>query len=399
MYDPMDSHDLSGAFLDHWSEQEFLDKETEFGLIKRYKEGDKEAGKKIVSAFMHLVLKLVSSPKAKGKTRIPLRDLTQEGVLAIYNAMDTFDFEKGFRFSTHVNGYIQFRFKDMRLKNFANGSYGGVGGAMKKAIHFGPRMIMKEQSRLGRDLTNFEKAELIQKNTNVKNIADVERFLMDSGGFASLSQTLTTKTHGGEGSRLELQDLIRDETINVEDDVTEKVDRELITTYLANSFSVLNQREREIIGMVDLADTPTKFRDLKAKYGVSGERIRQIRFRGLAKIKAYLRQHAPEVHGLLVDEYGQGNTNLPIVDLYENRRKRRNNPSGFKGVSQTKNGKWQAYLYKAKGVKVNLGSYATPEEANRVLTNAKKQVISDLEDARRDNSTMQSRQKAYEDAI
>jgi HNH endonuclease len=67
--------------------------------------------------------------------------------------------------------------------------------------------------------------------------------------------------------------------------------------------------------------------------------------------------------------------NLRAADQSQNAvntRRRKDNTSGFKGVSKTANGRWQARLY-VKGKKIVVGTYATPQEAfNAYRTEADK---------------------------
>ena len=54
------------------------------------------------------------------------------------------------------------------------------------------------------------------------------------------------------------------------------------------AFAVLNEREKEIINLRKLSDTPLKLEDLSIKYKISRERVRQIENKAFEKLQKHM---------------------------------------------------------------------------------------------------------------
>lgn len=94
----------SFSLFDHISKTPLLTHEDEVRLSKLVKQGDKKARDKMINANLRLSLNIAKKYSKKGNYDID--DLFQESILGLSRAIDNFDHEKGFRFSTYAYWWI-----------------------------------------------------------------------------------------------------------------------------------------------------------------------------------------------------------------------------------------------------------------------------------------------------
>jgi DNA-directed RNA polymerase sigma subunit (sigma70/sigma32) len=86
------------TYLKEIREIPLLTAKEEIDLSKRIKKGDEQARKKMIRANLRLVINIAKRYTYLG---IPLLDLIEEGNLGLMRAVDKFNPQKGFRFSTY----------------------------------------------------------------------------------------------------------------------------------------------------------------------------------------------------------------------------------------------------------------------------------------------------------
>ena len=111
-----------------------------------------------------------------------------------------------------------------------------------------------------------------------------------SGGDASLNATVGSE---GEGT-MQWQDWLEDEDADQAADYEARDELEARRELLAESLSVLNDREKDILTQRRLSDKPVTLEDLSGQYNVSRERIRQIEVRAFEKLQKKMRDLAKE---------------------------------------------------------------------------------------------------------
>lgn len=100
----MTEKDLVSFYLDDIKEYEVLGKDEEISLLRRAKNGDIEARERLILCNLRLVVNVAKKYGSKGMSFI---DLISEGNFGLIHAIEKFDVEKGYRFSTYAVWWIK----------------------------------------------------------------------------------------------------------------------------------------------------------------------------------------------------------------------------------------------------------------------------------------------------
>ncbi|OUO56107.1 hypothetical protein B5F75_05665 [Candidatus Avelusimicrobium gallicola] len=247
-----------------------IDREEMARLWKRAKKGDKDAKNKIMEMNLRLVI-----PTAKRFQRpgMELMDLIEEGNLGLMQAIDKFEPEKGYRFSTYavywieqyIRKYIEEQSGSIKIPSHAWGN-------LKR--WFRAWNELKEAN--GRDPSlNEMAAELNLTARQVKSI-------MDTLSAAKGVDSLTTLVH--EEDETTLEDLISDDGKGNPHDVFLKNENQ---DTIKKSMEELNDRDRQVVIMrYGLADNePKTLGEVAEILGLSRERVRQIEERAVNTLR------------------------------------------------------------------------------------------------------------------
>ena len=99
-----DITDPGRQYLKTIGQVRLLTMEEEQKIAKRISEGDPEAKKELIEANLRLVVSIAKKYVGRG---LPLLDLIQEGNIGLMKAVDKFEYEKGFKFSTYATWWIR----------------------------------------------------------------------------------------------------------------------------------------------------------------------------------------------------------------------------------------------------------------------------------------------------
>ena len=247
-----------------------LNREEIAALWKRIKQGDKEAKNKMMELNLRLVI-----PTAKRFQRpgMDLMDLIEEGNLGLLQAIDKFEPEKGYRFSTYavywieqyIRKYIEEQSGSIKIPSHAWGN-------LKK--WFRAWNNLKEAN--GRDPSLNEMAQ--ELNLTARQVKSI----MDTLSAAKGVDSLTSLVHDEE--ELTLEDMISDDGKGNQHDVFLQTENQ---ETIKKSMELLNPRDREILIMrYGLADNePKTLGEVAEKLGLSRERVRQIEERAVMTLR------------------------------------------------------------------------------------------------------------------
>src|ERR1700733_13357719 len=96
--------DSLGLFLRDLDHHPLPDHEAQTALAQRVADGDQEARREMIAANLRLVVHWARRYQDRG---VDLPDLIQEGTFGLMRAVDKFDWERGFRFSTYATWWIR----------------------------------------------------------------------------------------------------------------------------------------------------------------------------------------------------------------------------------------------------------------------------------------------------
>ena len=96
--------ELLAKYLAHIGRGELLTHQEEIDLSKRAKQGNKRARKRLIEKNLRLVVSVAKKYRGYG---LPFEDLIQEGNIGLMKAVEKFDPDRGFRFSTYATWWIR----------------------------------------------------------------------------------------------------------------------------------------------------------------------------------------------------------------------------------------------------------------------------------------------------
>jgi RNA polymerase primary sigma factor len=250
---------LLAGYLDRIGKETLLTLREEKELSRRARAGDARARGKLIEKNLRLVVFLAKKYRGYG---LPFEDLIQEGNIGLMKAVERFDPEKGFRFSTYATWWI---------RQAVARAVADKGRTIRLPVHMGEkvrkagRVTGELSAELGREPTEGEVVERL--GWTVEQVRDVRGTVPDA---ASLSKPVSSEV---ESSRLE--DFIVDETLC---DVPDAVIEEMEAAWLREAIGRLPQKARYVLVRrygLDDRDPPT-LAELAAELKLSRERIRQL---------------------------------------------------------------------------------------------------------------------------
>lgn len=278
--DTPETQKANRRFIQAAMKKPLLEADHEVALARAWRDNrDQKALHQLTLAYMRLVISVAGKFRNYG---LPMADLVQEGNVGLMQAAAKFDPERGFRFSTYATWWIRSCIQDYVLRNWSIVRTGTT--ASQKSLFFKLRRLRA----------------LLEDNTNV-NLSPqnreiiAERLSVDVRDVESMESRLT---HGdrslnavmGEEGGAEWVDTLADDRPLPEEQVMETNDTAQHKRWIDQALEGLNERELMIIRERRLRDDTMTLESLGKKLGVSKERVRQIEFQALTKLKKTLTQ-------------------------------------------------------------------------------------------------------------
>ncbi|WP_420826176.1 RNA polymerase sigma factor RpoS [Rosenbergiella gaditana] len=270
--------DATQLYLGEIGFSPLLTAEEEIYFARRALRGDVASRRRMIESNLRLVVKISRRYNNRG---LPLLDLIEEGNLGLIRAVEKFDPEKGFRFSTYATWWIRQTIERAIMNQTRT---------IRLPIH-----IVKELNvylRTARELTQVldhePTAEDIAQKLD-KPVEDVSRMLRLNERIASVDTPI-----GGD-SETSLLDMISDDDDNSPEYTNQDNDmKQSIVKWLYE----LNAKQREVLarrfGL--LGYEPATLEDVGQEIGLTRERVRQIQVEGLRRLREIL-----EDQGLSLD--------------------------------------------------------------------------------------------------
>ncbi len=275
--------DAASLYLKEIGYAPLLTAEEEVFFARKIQKGDEAARKRMIESNLRLVVKIARRYVNRG---LSLLDLIEEGNLGLMRAVEKFDPELGYRFSTYATWWIR-QSVERALMNQTR--------TIRLPIHVVKELniYLKASRRLAQELDHDPTAEEIALSLD-KTVSDVSRMLRLNERVSSVDVPM-----GKDGDRM-LVDTLVDEHPNDPEELVEDAD---MNAAVEDWLSELTDKQQEVIARrfgLHGHDVAT-LEEVGREIDLTRERVRQIQVEALRRLRAILKKQGLDGH-ILFDE-------------------------------------------------------------------------------------------------
>ena len=265
--DSINIEDPVRMYLKEIGKVPLLTAEEEIELAKRMEAGDEDAKKRLAEANLRLVVSIAKRYVGRGMLFL---DLIQEGNLGLIKAVEKFDYNKGFKFSTYATWWI----RQAITRAIADQARTiRIPVHMVETINKLVRVSRQLLQELGREPTTEEIAERME--IPVERVREILKISQEP---------VSLETPIGEEEDSHLGDFIQDDNVPVPADAAAFT---LLKEQLVEVLGTLTEREQKVLRLrFGLDDGRARtLEEVGKEFNVTRERIRQIEAKALRKLR------------------------------------------------------------------------------------------------------------------
>ncbi|WP_041394512.1 RNA polymerase sigma factor RpoS [Photobacterium profundum] len=272
--------DATQLYLGEIGFSPLLTAEEEVLYARRALRGDEIARKRMIESNLRLVVKISRRYSNRG---LALLDLVEEGNLGLIRAVEKFDPERGFRFSTYATWWIRQTIERAIMNQTRT---------IRLPIHVVKELnvYLRTARELAQKLDHEPTAEDIALKLE-KPVDDVNRMLRLNERVSSVDNPI-----GGDSEKA-LLDIIPDEKGGSPESSTQDDD---IKNSIVHWLQELNPKQREVLarrfGL--LGYEASTLEDVGREIGLTRERVRQIQVEGLRRLRDMLTHQGLNIESL-----------------------------------------------------------------------------------------------------
>jgi len=262
--------DATSLYLSEIGASPLLTAEEEVKYARLAQKGDETARRKMIVCNLRLVVKISRRYLNRG---LALLDLVEEGNLGLIRAVEKFDPERGFRFSTYATWWIR-QTIERGIMNQTR--------TIRLPIHVVKEInaYLRKSRELAQSLDHEPSAEEVAEALNV-DVQDVKRLM------GLNERTPSMDVAYGKDSDRPLVDMVADENV---DDPSELLQSDAVNGHLDEWLNQLNDKQRSVIerrfGLHGFDNATLE--QVAGELGVTRERVRQIQMDALKRLRHIL---------------------------------------------------------------------------------------------------------------
>jgi RNA polymerase primary sigma factor len=253
--------ELLAKYLSHIGQGNLLTHQEEIDLSERAKSGDKKARQRLIEKNLRLVVSVAKKYRGYG---LPFEDLIQEGNIGLMKAVEKYDPDRGFRFSTYATWWI---------RQAVQRAVADKGRTIRVPVHMTEkiRKVSRAYNELSGELEREPSEEEVAGRLGW-NLEEVRLTMEAMPDATSLDQPVGSDDASAAS---QLGDFVEDERAS---DTPGEVMREMETEHLKEAIERLPDRAKYVLvrryGLDDR--DPATLAELGDELQISRERVRQL---------------------------------------------------------------------------------------------------------------------------